>query len=458
MLSPSRADSASKPAPLKRSLFNKPAWSRTQPIGDAVDIFRRSDQIYADIVAEEEKKRNRRLARKERKWATQNPDVAERAGKRRRISDYSEDEGDRSSSDTGGEIDRPLELTKKSALILPEPHATRTSAEKANRDGSPNSLLKRYESTVTAAHNAQDPKALAQTVIDLDDDEEDHGGGRADDLPLVPPQAVYEKPNEAEEFLPSDEEEFPELARQAREKARLKRMEKEMDVSAVPESQSTTTSNQMFEASETSRQETLLPPPPLDPIVDILITSRLPNTKPLIVSRKLTQRLKDVRVAWCQRQGFSAEISAGVFLTWRGKRMFDVTTCRSLGIGVDTDGNVALRGERDVLGEGNRQIHMEAMTEEIMDEYKKEKHNRAPRGAGHNDEEIVDQPKPPEGTKIILRSKDYEDFKLIVKPVRVSHFFPSSHLPNLSRSLRLYLGSSMRFGRPRSSEQTARCI
>ncbi len=461
MMSPSRAESASKPAPSKRSLFNKPSWSKTQPIGDAVDIFRRSDQTYADIVAEEEKKRNRRLARKEREQAKQNPDVAERAGKRRRISDYSEDEGDCSSSDTGGADDRPLELAKESVSIPPELESTRVSAENANQDSSPKSLLKRYESTITA-HIAQEAKAQAPTVIDLEDDEEDQGLGPADDLSLGPPQVLYEQPTEAEDLLPSDEE-FPELARQAREKARLKRMEEEREASAMLESQSTTTSNQKFEASEIPRQEIFPSPPPSDPIVEILITSRIPNTKPLIVSRKLTQRLKDVRVAWCQRQGFSAEAATNVFLTWRGKRLFDVTTCRSLGIGVDTNGNVALKGERDVLGEENRQIHMEAMTDEIMVEYKRGKHNHTGGGLDHTnedhtEEEVVEQPKPPEGTKIILRSKDYADFKLIVKPVRVSHCCPSSHLPNLSRSLRPYLGSSMRSGQPRSSDQTARFI
>lgn len=417
MLSPSRADSTSKPAPPKRSLFNKPSWSRTQPVGDAVDIFRRSDQIYADIVAEEEKKRNRRLARKERERAKQNPDVAERAGKRRRISDYSEDDSDHSSSDTAREVDKPSDLAKQRVQIPTESDSMKASAERVSREDSPKSLLKRYESTIIAAHNAQEAKAPTPTIIDLDEDEEDQGFGVPDDLTLEPLQAVHEKRDEAEDFPPSDEE-FPELARQAREKARLKRMEKERSASAVRDSQFMTTSIHEFEVSEIPRQETVPPPPPPpDPIVNILITSQIPNTNPLIVSRKLTQRLKDVRVAWCQRQGLNAEATASVFLTWRGKRLFDVTTCRSLGIGVDEEGNVALKGQRDVLGEENRQIHMEAMTEEIMDDYKKGKYNQSPQAADHDGEEIVEQPKAPEGTKIILRSKDYDDFKLIVKSV-----------------------------------------
>lgn len=446
MLSPSGADSAPKPAPVKRSLFNKPSWSRTQPIEDAVDIFRRSDQTYADIVAEEEKKRKRRLARKEAELAKQNHDVAERAGKRRRISDYSEDEGDHSSSDGGVKEDRSVGLGIKSRST-PESITTRASAEKADRRVSPKSLLKRYESTITAANIAQEAKTKAQTVIDLEDDEDEQG---IDLAPSDLPQAVLEKPNEAEDFLPSDEE-FPELARQAREKARLRRMEQEKEASAVSKPPTKANSNQMFEASEISRQESVPPPPPPDPKVAILITSLITNTKPLIVSRKLTQRLKDVRLTWCQRQGFSADVTASIFLTWRGKRLFDVTTCRSLGFGVDTNGNVALMGERDVLGEENRQIHIEAMTEEILAEYKKGRHVNASGDADHQEEEeIPEPPKPPVGIKIILRSKDFEDFKLIVKTVRAGHCHPSSSFTNLGHSLHPYPGSSTHLEQPRS--------
>ena len=422
MFSPSRVDSASKPAPAKRSLFNKPAWSSTQPGGDAVDIFRRSDQTYADIVAEEEKRRNRRLARKQKELAKLDHEVLERAGKRRRISDYSEDEADQTSNDAGSEEDRALKLPQKSLSTHSGPDTTTAPAEQADREGSPKSLLKRYESTVTAEQNAQERKMQAPTVIDLEDDEEEQGFGLADEPPTKPPQAVHETPPEAEDFLPSDEE-FPELARQAREKARLKRMEKEKEATPMKKSPSMTESDQKL-ASDATRHEPVTHPPPPDPTVDILVTSHIPNTRPLIVSRKVTQRLKDVRITWCQRQGFNAEATASIFLTWRGKRLFDVTTCRGLGIGVDTDGNVVLNGERDVLDEENRQIHMEAMTEELLDEHKKARHESTIGGADNKDEAIVEPPKQPTGIKIILRSKDYEDFKLIVKTVRAGSCRP----------------------------------
>ena len=418
MLSPPKPDPTSKAPAVKRSLFNKPSWSRSQPIGDAVDIFRRSDQTYADIVAEEEKKRNRKLARKEKERAKQYPDVAERAGKRRRISDYSDDDDGAglSGSSASEKGDKPLETARKCTTTPPGPDTAKAAPEKADREDSPKSLLKRYESTVTAEKVAQDQKPQAPNIIDLDDEEDDPGFGLAQDLPRESPQAISQKPPEIEDPFPSDEE-FPELARRAREKAKLKRMEKEKQPSAALDSPALTTTELSFEGTNVRHIEPMPPPPPPDPIVNILITSQIANTKPLIINRRLTQRLKDVRVTWCQRQGFNAETAASIFLTWRGKRLFDVTTCKSLGIGVDADGNVSLTGQRDALGEDNRQLHMEAMTDEIMDGYKRAK-NASAMNPTHNDvEEIAEPPKQPQGTKIILRSKDYEDFKLIVKAV-----------------------------------------
>lgn len=99
-------------------------------------------------------------------------------------------------------------------------------------------------------------------------------------------------------------------------------------------------------------------------IVQILITSKIPNTKPLIVRRKMNQPLKDVRLAWCNRQKFTKEMQESVFLTWKGKRLFDVTTCRSLGIHAKS-GN--FNGHDTFhLDVEDIQVHMEASTEDLL--------------------------------------------------------------------------------------------
>ncbi|RWQ99545.1 ubiquitin-2 like Rad60 SUMO-like-domain-containing protein [Paecilomyces variotii] len=103
-----------------------------------------------------------------------------------------------------------------------------------------------------------------------------------------------------------------------------------------------------------------------DPIIQILITSNIENTMPLIVRRKMSQRLRDVRLAWCKRQGFDKDMTASVFLTWKGRRLFDVTTCKSLGIGrQNRASSQGLWDVSDELGdkEESMQIHVEAVTD-----------------------------------------------------------------------------------------------
>jgi hypothetical protein len=51
-------------APTKRSLFKKPAWSKAQTAVDPVDFFSRSKEVYSDIVAEEERKRQKKIERR----------------------------------------------------------------------------------------------------------------------------------------------------------------------------------------------------------------------------------------------------------------------------------------------------------------------------------------------------------------------------------------------------------
>ncbi len=412
MLDASSSEQVAKPPTVKKSLFNKPSWSKTQPTGDAVDIFRRSEQTYADIVAEEEKKRNRRRARKERDRAKQIVDGLEPAGKRRRISDGSEDEGGDSGdsvSDTGSTA---LNSNSKTASTPPESATSIHLQSKVDREDSPKSLLKRYESAITTEKVIQEQTAQPLHIIDIESEDEP-GEGLPGDLHSGSLPAIAPKFNQDEELYTSDEE-FPELARKAREKAKISHLENEKQTSA---GSGTPFWLQGSNVQDRQPIPPISPIPPREPVIEILITSQIANTKPLIVSRRLTQRLKDVRITWCQRQGFDSEATAAIFLTWKGKRLFDVTTCRSLGIGVDASGKVALEGEKDVLGEENRQIHMEAMTDEILEAYKKARSELGPGKVESKDEGITELPKQPVGTKIILRSKDYEEFKLIVKPV-----------------------------------------
>ena len=420
----SSADNAAKPS-LKRSLFNKPAWSRPAATVNTTDFFHRSHQIFVDNAAEEELKRKRRAARKAEENISHQP-AAAREGKRRRLSSDNDSE-DRQATIEGGEG----ASEKDSSGTTPTKAHTKVTAvslSPAKLSESPKSLAQRYENIVAAANAAKTPQ-LRSNIVDLEDDDGlESGIYRASDADPLMTSTALSKPPAAEYdgFISSDEE-FAELARKAREKASTKRLQTESFKSATPDQASQPGRDDSAVVAEQPNQSPP-PAPQVDPVVSILLTSSISNTSPLIVSRRLGQRLKDVRLAWCQRQGFTPDFTSTVILTWRGKRLYDVSTCRSLGIGVDADGNVVTKGEKDVFGEEDRQIHMEAMTEEMFQAQRKERERAAALEAQDADEEempVVEQPKAEEQIRIILRSKGHEEFKLIVKPVSPSPVEPS---------------------------------
>lgn len=148
------------------------------------------------------------------------------------------------------------------------------------------------------------------------------------------------------------------------------------------------------------------------PIVTILITSSISGTSPLICKRRIDQRLKEVRLIWCTRQGFDEEMTNDVFLTWKGNKIFDVNTCKGMGIIVDDHGNLRDHGE----GTRNSHIHFEAMTAEIFAE--KERAREAEyRIEGQKEEELLQAPDKGVTLRLILKSKGYNDFKIKVRPV-----------------------------------------
>lgn len=387
----------------KRPLFNKPSWSRPQALSNDTDLFHRSNQTYADVAAEAERARKRKLAKKERQRPHQFT-IGEGTCKRTRVSEDEDDEDDDSSSDESLSHSSRKEITRRPIQSTNNYASPSTSPQKPKH--SPKSLLKRYEAKVAASGVGQEQiqKPKVSEIIDLEDEEDSSAlpeQGSSSKSTIVKPAAPLE-----EDDQPVSDEEFPELARQAREKARRKRLEEDVSCTNADPQDGHLCTHQ--------------PTPPTsqpDPVVQILINSSIDNTIPLIVSRRLSQRLKDVRLAWEKRQQFATNFTETVFLTWRGKRVFDVTTCRSLGINIDATGRISTEGALWEEEEG--QIHMEAMTGNILEAYKKAKRNEA---GGQDDvaarEEAMVVQDCEAQVRIILKAKGLDDFKLQVRPVR----------------------------------------
>ena len=424
------APDATKPGRFKRPLFNKPAWSKPQTTLNTDDLFDRSRVTYAHIAAQEEAKRKREAAKKQQQHA-RGREKAEPEVKRRRLSVENESESESDNSDEGVDIteDEKHKFQRKGDI---EDSAESHQPERAVP--SPKSLTKRYEDTVAAAKIDTQRKNRSK-IIDLEgDDREGTRAGSKDEEPKI--TAVLSAKSPVYDDFPISDEEFPELARKAREKARRKRNEADSAANSTPDSAASTARDGTQDLNERPRQPSAPPP---EPVISILITSRIPNTSPLIVNRKLNQRLKDVRAVWCQKQDFTTEAAQSVVLTWRGKRLFDVTSCRSLGIGVDANGDIVMKGEKDVFGEENRQIRMEAMTIEMLEEQKraKERLERNEEAQNAPEDPPVDQQKQESQIRVILKSKHHEDFKLLVKPVRMTPTFPPFKEPMMLTRTRL---------------------
>ena len=395
----------------KRLLFNKPSWSKPQALSNGANLFHRSNQTYVDSAAEAERKRKKKLARKERE-RSHREDGEARSGKRRRTSSDEENGSSGSSSDEKpSRVEGPkVTPTPKKEGHIPIP----ASVNPQRTRPSPKTLLKRYEAEIDAKvlGIAKKLKAKPSDIINIDDDDDDvelQAAKDHSDLAVVSPP----RPSASDDQPPSDEE-FPELARQARDKARRKRLEADI-VSNTPEPSPSGSSNSQLQRSQSLRQSTPPPPAP-DPVLQILITSTIPNTEPLIVNRKLSQRLKEVRITWTERQQFTPDFGESVFLTWRGRRLFDVASCKSLGITVDPNGNIRTRG--DSLDDLDGKIHMEAMTAEIFEAYKRAKKHEVAEGTEAPIEEpiLVEEKKEPQ-IRIILKARGFADVKIIVKPV-----------------------------------------
>lgn len=86
------------PAVPKRSLFKKSAWAKPAEVEDAQGLFSRSKEIFPEFVAENERRR-KKLERSRSSVSAEPADQNKEQGKRRRISNESDDLGGTSTED-----------------------------------------------------------------------------------------------------------------------------------------------------------------------------------------------------------------------------------------------------------------------------------------------------------------------------------------------------------------------
>lgn len=163
-------------------------------------------------------------------------------------------------------------------------------------------------------------------------------------------------------------------------------------------------------------------------IVQLFITSEIPNTNPLIVKVRTDTTLEKPKAAWCTKQGLSPQL---VFMTWNRRRIYDSTMIQRLGVQVDEHGLVRLEGDPNIYDESYQpKIHVEAWTEEDFQRRKKEDAlEAAAKKQASQHLPTIQEPGPTseaapptdsQTIRLFLKAKGKDEFKIKVKPVRIN--------------------------------------
>jgi len=143
--------------------------------------------------------------------------------------------------------------------------------------------------------------------------------------------------------------------------------------------------------------------------------------------RRLSQRLQEVRLTFCEKNLFTPDFTSRVFLIYKMRKLYDVTTCKSLGLDIDSEGKVVRQGTLETAEERGR-VHVCAVTEGIFERMKKERRQAQQKslqeleysGEGQDMEgetaDVENKAEPTETLRIVLRAKGYDDYKLRVHP------------------------------------------
>ncbi|OOQ86095.1 hypothetical protein PEBR_24325 [Penicillium brasilianum] len=352
-----------------RSFFNKPAWA-TKTDDSGAEFYRRSGQTYSDIIAA-----NREAHRKQKlasQFAESSPSATteeSHKSKRPRKSDEHEE--------------KP-ETEDENPVATSTPKSDKEREPEEDRRSSPSSPSEEREQSKSLEANEDEPEpTTVPSPIYLDSTESPSSDHSQTSSSHLTPDDRLEK---AQQTTNSYSRDTP---------------------SNLPSRHLATGSHYQ------PVQPTPTPPPAEDPRVHILITSEIPNTKPLIVQRRISQPLKDARLAWCERQGFTEKESSSIELYWNGVRLFDVSTCRRFDTRNEKKSLLDIEDESDAE-QTELKIHLEAVSTDPL------LMNRR----GPSPDVGAASPAPPtpehdlenEPMKLLLKSPGLNDFKIKARP------------------------------------------
>lgn len=378
-----------------RSFFKRPSWASRSTEDSTSDFYRRSEQTYGDIIAATKEEREREATNS----AGDYPEENNRANKHRRVSNQAYVK-DKKSPDfvNGGQNEGSGAVDDLKSSTVTSPEGRTSDARVATREHSISRQSSSKSDTRGESNDADDVRFVC-----------DRGSS-----PLYEPS--YEKGKFYDQSASQSHEE--------RENASVVSGNSNPE---EPSSNETRETKGESTKNDTNTQE--------DDVVQILITSEIENTKPLIVHRKVSQSLKEVRLAWCKRQGFTEGMQSTVFLIWKGRRLFDVTTCRTLGVKpMENSSDSFTRSSFD--DQKTKRIHMEAVTEDVLASRRQQKQPHVPVSESQTDSGSSDEGDRKENSliKVILKCPGLVDYGIkVTQETEVSYILTTyrkaQHIP-----------------------------
>lgn len=408
--------------PKKRFGFKKAAW-QTAPKTEAQDLFSHAHE-FNDIVAEEARRKSE--AKKKSNIAHERKVDEGPGNKRRKVS-----------------IDQEEKELHAELRSSPRGHR-RAPLSPANHSTASDSLATRYDS-LTKSSSSSVGAANKSEVVDLgsSDSEDEHDVSHfMSPSPL--PIPIHSRPNNvrdsSEEVEEVDEPHIQALKAAARAKK----------AAAAKVGPGTST----LASVEAPRPQ---PPRPVA-IVQLLIDSQIPGTKPLLVKVKSDTTLSRPKEAWCTRQGLD---KSKVFTTWKRNRIYDHTLIQRLGMQIE-NGYVTMKDDPTIYDEENLpKIHVEAWTDDVWKEQKAIEAMEAAKAAVDiaRAEEPEREPEPEaKQVRLILRAKGQDDVKIKVRGVSHTSLLIKKEyradtiirLPQLS-NLPMHIKKAYRYPKPSPS-------
>jgi hypothetical protein len=408
--------SASEPA-TKKSFFKRPTWASSAPPAQSGDFFRHSDIVYDSILKEKERRREKHAQKKQVRAGIEAVEE-NRQNKRRKIfiNDEDEDEDGPSGCETASTGSRWEDMTQAEVPMNGSKCPARRGRVRATRASPSN--LETY---------LNDTNPIASGIIELHSDDD-----KNQPQPAVPERRVQARTSE-DEISEEEDEYVLKLKQRAREKARLRKLGVHAvgKQQKVPQAQDSEQRPPQYPRDgPLLAQSRAAPPPPPPPkedetIVQILVTTKIPDARSLIVNRKVSQPMQQVRQVWCSRQNFNEDMTAKVIFTWRGKRLYDTTTSMRLLTVLKEERARQMGGLADDEDEdpSNGRIEIEAITKDMYEQKALEKNREEADGNGNRDGNVEDRrshersitPTKQEFT-IVMNAQGLEALRFKVRP------------------------------------------